>query len=78
MILIIEIINRWYDGFSTFYLNNDGKIFKHIVDKTMPDQNIEEKIKMPVEAKLALFIALLDSNFVRFWLKQYPEFLQIK
>lgn len=44
----------------------------------MPDQNIEEKIKMPVEAKLALFIALLDSNFVRFWLKQYPEFLQIK
>ncbi|PBC30546.1 uncharacterized protein LOC107997026 [Apis cerana] len=74
----VENKSAWYDGFSTFYLNNDGKIFKHVVDKTMPDQNIEEKIKIPVEAKLALFIALLDSNFVRFWLKQYPEFLQIK
>ncbi|OAD56991.1 hypothetical protein WN48_02790, partial [Eufriesea mexicana] len=54
----------WYDGFSTFYVNNDGKIFKHVVDKTMPEQD-QRKIKAPIETKLALFINLLhvDSDF---------------
>ena len=26
-----------YDGFSTFYVNSDGKIYRHIADKMMPD-----------------------------------------
>lgn len=52
----------WYDGFSTFYVNNDGKIFKHVVDKMMPDENAYEKVKPSVATKLALFIILLDLD----------------
>ncbi|XP_078045358.1 uncharacterized protein LOC144474416 [Augochlora pura] len=53
----------WYDGFSTFYVNNDGKVFKHVVDKLMPDQNdFKEKLKTPVAAKLALIVPLLTLN----------------
>lgn len=30
----LKITNfRWYDGFSTFYVNGDGLIIKHIADK---------------------------------------------
>ena len=70
----------WYDGFSTFYVNNDGKVFKHIVDKTMPDQNVTEKFKSPIDAKLALFVALsgLDTHFIQFCLKKYTKLLRIK
>ncbi|XP_050577876.1 uncharacterized protein LOC126916273 [Bombus affinis] len=70
----------WYDGFSTFYVNNDGKVFKHIVDKTMPDQNVTEKFKSPIAAKLALFVALsgLDTHFIQFCLKKYTKLLRIK
>lgn len=41
-----------YDGFSTFYVNSDGKIYRHTADKMMPD---DERVtvtnplsKMPV------------------------------
>lgn len=46
------------------YVGSDGKIFKHVADKVMPDQNLEaiEKSKMmsPIDAipKLALFVGL--------------------
>ncbi|XP_076549364.1 uncharacterized protein LOC117610720 isoform X1 [Osmia lignaria lignaria] len=63
----------WYDGFSTFYVNNDGKIYKHIVDKLMPDQE-QEKLKTPIEPKLALFTSLLSLNlnyFDKVYLKKY-------
>ncbi|XP_015431548.1 PREDICTED: uncharacterized protein LOC107187874 [Dufourea novaeangliae] len=51
----------WYDGFSTFYVNNDGKIFKHVADKMMPDQDeVPEKVKAPVAA---LFIPLLGLDY---------------
>ncbi|XP_076282062.1 uncharacterized protein C6orf136 homolog isoform X2 [Lasioglossum baleicum] len=57
----------WYDGFSTFYVNNDGKVFRHVADKMMPDQsNLMEKLKTPVAAKLALFLPLLDLNTCHF------------
>ncbi|XP_076654397.1 uncharacterized protein LOC143359910 [Halictus rubicundus] len=57
----------WYDGFSTFYVNNNGKVFKHVADKMMPDQsNLMEKLKTPVAAKLALFLPLLDLNTCHF------------
>ncbi|XP_060812282.1 uncharacterized protein LOC132905219 [Bombus pascuorum] len=70
----------WYDGFSTFYVNNDGKVFKHVVDKTMPDQNVTEKLKSPIDAKLALFVALsgLDTHFTQFCLRRYTKLLRIK
>ncbi|XP_043254276.1 uncharacterized protein LOC122398470 [Colletes gigas] len=55
--------NSWYDGFSTFYVNNDGKIFKHVVDKMMPDQ---EYTKPSIEAKLALFASLLNLDSYNF------------
>lgn len=75
-----ESIPAWYDGFSTFYVNNDGKVFKHVVDKTMPDQNVTEKFKSPIEAKLALFVALLglNSHFTQFCLKRYTKLLRLK
>lgn len=31
----------WYDGFSTFNVGSDGLIFKHVVDRVMPDENKE-------------------------------------
>ncbi|XP_071879214.1 uncharacterized protein [Bombus fervidus] len=75
-----ESTPAWYDGFSTFYVNNDGKVFKHVVDKTMPDQNVTEKLKSPIDAKLALFVALsgLDTRFTQFCLKRYTKLLRIK
>lgn len=39
-----EIFNNtetWYDGFSTFYIGEDGLIAKHVADKMMPDENKE-------------------------------------
>lgn len=46
----------WYDGFSTFYVNSDGKIYKHIADKMMPDQDtITKKEDLRIAPKLALF-----------------------
>jgi len=50
---------RWYDGFSTFYVNANGKIYKHIADKMMPDQSTAAKKEdLRIEPKLALFTGL--------------------
>jgi hypothetical protein len=35
-----------WDGFSTFYVNNEGKIYRHLADKLMPD---DEKIATTTE-----------------------------
>lgn len=49
----------WYDGFSTFYVNANGKIYKHIADKMMPDQDtIAKKENLRIAPKLALFTGL--------------------
>lgn len=59
-----DFIRSWIDGFSTMYVGSDGKIFKHVADRVMPDQNIEEvekeKILSPLGAipKMALFVGL--------------------
>ncbi|KAM0736957.1 Uncharacterized protein ACS0PU_000050 [Formica fusca] len=46
----------WYDGFSTFYINGNGKIYKHVADKVMPDQDIlAKKNDLSIAPKLALF-----------------------
>lgn len=49
----------WYDGFSTFYVNANGKIYKHITDKMMPDQDtVTKKEDLRIAPKLALFTGL--------------------
>ncbi|CAK9821762.1 Uncharacterized protein C6orf136 homolog [Anthophora retusa] len=77
----IQDAQSWYDGFSTFYVNNDSKVFKHIVDKMMPDQDTKEKVKTPIEAKLALFTALLDLNsyfYTKLCSNRYLQLFRIK
>ncbi|EFN70217.1 Uncharacterized protein C6orf136-like protein [Camponotus floridanus] len=52
----------WYDGFSTYYINGDGKVYKHVADKVMPDQDIvAKKDDLRMAPKLALFKNLLDN-----------------
>ncbi|XP_012056535.1 PREDICTED: uncharacterized protein LOC105619624 [Atta cephalotes] len=51
----------WYDGFSTFYVNANGKVYKHIADKMMPDQDIVmKKEDLRIASKLALFTNLAN------------------
>jgi len=38
---VFEYQESWYDGFSTFYLGSDGSVYKHVLDKLMPDDNKE-------------------------------------
>ena len=33
----------WYDGYSVFYVGGDNKIYKHVADKRMPDEEKKEK-----------------------------------
>lgn len=55
---------RWIDGFSTFHVNNEGLIVRHIADKVMPDEDKElnpiEKVvnKLGQVPKLAIFVKL--------------------
>ncbi|KAJ8921948.1 hypothetical protein NQ315_008582 [Exocentrus adspersus] len=55
----------WYDGFSTFYVNSEGKVIKHVADKMMPDSDsVAEPSKQPLgidTAKLALIIGILPK-----------------
>lgn len=60
-----EMLNKtetWYDGFSTFYVNGDGKIIQHTADKMMPDMDLEQARDRvtPIDAaKLALIVGIL-------------------
>lgn len=59
----------WYDGFSTMYVGEDGLVFKHVIDKVIPDQNREADIitKGPLIApKLALLAGLTTSDLSQF------------
>ncbi|CRL04420.1 CLUMA_CG017506, isoform A [Clunio marinus] len=41
---IKEIFDKqesWYDGFSTFYVDDEGAVYKHVVDRLMPDDSKE-------------------------------------
>lgn len=31
----------WFDGFSTFYVNEDGNVYKHVADQVMPSRQIQ-------------------------------------
>ncbi|KAF2894001.1 hypothetical protein ILUMI_12171 [Ignelater luminosus] len=58
----------WYDGFSTYYVDGEGKIYKHIIDKMMPDMDTEPThTGSPIDtAKLALIVGVIPrfSDFV--------------
>jgi hypothetical protein len=43
----------WYDGYSTFYVGDDGLIFKHIADKMIPDSNVDDKPKSRIPSELS-------------------------
>ncbi|XP_022203710.2 uncharacterized protein LOC111060353 [Nilaparvata lugens] len=53
----------WYDGFSVFYVNGEGKIYKHVLDKMQPDDDKEELVhKTPLAAKLGLLLGLTPRS----------------
>ncbi|ENN77603.1 uncharacterized protein C6orf136 homolog [Dendroctonus ponderosae] len=56
----LEKSDNWYDGYSTFIVNADGKIIKHIADKMMPDSDsvVSENSNLNA-AKLALMITVV-------------------
>jgi len=43
--------DTWYDGYSTFYVDSDNKIVKHVADKMMPDEEAK-KVGIPLVDKL--------------------------
>lgn len=58
---MFEKSDSWYDGYSTFFVNSDGKVVKHIADKMMPDSDYLTA-QSPAGlggAKLALMIAVI-------------------
>lgn len=60
----IDKSEKWYDGFSTFYVNDEGLIYKHIVDKMMPDSNDDTTLKPQLAAKVALILGLAPRDLV--------------
>lgn len=61
---ILEKAETWYDGFSTFYVNGQGEIYKHVADKMMPDMD-REQVSLrtsPIDAaKLALIVGIIPK-----------------
>ena len=52
----------WYDGYSTFYVNAEGKVTKHVADNVMRDENRVES-KNPLNLmKYALFMGLMHED----------------
>ncbi|XP_025830268.1 uncharacterized protein C6orf136 homolog isoform X2 [Agrilus planipennis] len=58
----------WYDGFSTFYVDNNGKVIKHVADKMMPDSEPElTRSKLPTldgATKLALIVGVIPKDIL--------------
>ncbi|PSN30521.1 hypothetical protein C0J52_24115 [Blattella germanica] len=59
---MFEDQEAWYDGFSIFYVGEDGLVYKHIADKMMPDSDkVPTDVKRPnLAAKLAMFVGMLS------------------
>lgn len=60
---MFEKSDSWYDGFSTFYVNEDGKVTKHVADKMMPDSDTVTETS-PTNlgaAKLALIVGIIPK-----------------
>lgn len=37
---VFENQENWYDGFSTFYVGEDGLVIKHVLDKLIRDEDV--------------------------------------
>ncbi|KAK9499144.1 hypothetical protein O3M35_003647 [Rhynocoris fuscipes] len=56
---ILDTQDSWYDGFSTFYVGNDGRIFRHVVDKIVPENDRPAAASSGIgSSKLALMFGL--------------------
>lgn len=44
--------SQWIDGISTFYLNKNGKIYKHVADNVIPDDEVST-VEAEVDPKIA-------------------------
>ncbi|KAK0179298.1 hypothetical protein PV327_005063 [Microctonus hyperodae] len=50
----LKQLETWHDGFSTYYVDSTGLVYKHVADKMMPDDEaIPTKHKPNIAAKLA-------------------------
>lgn len=61
---IFEKTESWYDGFSTFYVNSEGQVVKHVADKMMPDSDhVTDRDAKPLvsAAKLALIVGIIPK-----------------
>lgn len=59
---LFDKTDAWYDGFSTFYVNDEGKVYKHVADKMMPDMDREPvaaRTSSIDTAKLALIVGII-------------------
>ncbi|XP_050305890.1 uncharacterized protein C6orf136 homolog [Anthonomus grandis grandis] len=67
---MLDQCEDWYDGYSTFVVNSDGLVVRHVADKMMPDSdNVSISNNGDLtNAKLALMIAVIPrmSDVVQF------------
>ncbi|KAG7159948.1 hypothetical protein Hamer_G017389, partial [Homarus americanus] len=55
---IVDQMESWYDGFSTFYVGGDGVVHKHVADSMMPDEEHHVIEKGPLAVKMAALLGL--------------------
>nr|XP_045598649.1 uncharacterized protein LOC123758369 [Procambarus clarkii] len=55
---IVNQMESWYDGFSTFYVGGDGLVYKHVADSMMPDEELHVVKKGPLAVKMAALLGL--------------------
>jgi hypothetical protein len=48
---MFESQEKWYDGYSTFYVGSDGQVSKHVLDKLMPDDDV---VTLATDSKLGV------------------------
>lgn len=57
----------WYDGFSIFFVGDDGLVYKHVADKMQPDDDEAHaalKKESPLAAKLALMLGFIPRDYL--------------
>ncbi|KAL5012085.1 hypothetical protein ScPMuIL_010636 [Solemya velum] len=54
----LESESQSYDGFSIYYVGKDGLVYKHTLDRMMPDEPLADKKDAGVATKLGLVLGL--------------------
>uniref|UniRef100_T1J7T8 Uncharacterized protein n=1 Tax=Strigamia maritima TaxID=126957 RepID=T1J7T8_STRMM len=57
---LLEEEADWYDGFSIFYVGDDGAVYRHDCDKMIPDKEIKIESTQTLAAKLAFLLGVLQ------------------